>query len=172
MNALLANFKPDTILSDPMLLVGTILVVLGPLVFLIALVKFFTLRKKTKDDEFLSPFGPASPEPEAETPLFEAPLPPPPPPSPPPPPTPSPVPSRMPSPSAQAMQEKTVVMPAGMAELQGQIEIAITQIRTLNKKVNSLEAALEALSQKTAAAPPAGPSSPAGAGSKPPIMPL
>lgn len=35
--------------------------------------------------------------------------------------------------------EKTVVLPAGVADIQAQLEIALTQIRTLNKKIYDLE---------------------------------
>src|SRR5947207_2631296 len=100
MNELIANLKFDTILSDPMLMVGTVLVVLGPLVFLVALWKFLTLRKtEPAEEEFFSPL------PEPYTPA------PPPAPPPPPPPAPEPPPVSVRSQFAAA-QERTMVMPA------------------------------------------------------------
>ena len=40
---------------------------------------------------------------------------------------------------AETSSEKTVVMPAGMAEMHSEMEIAFSQIKLLNKKVAALE---------------------------------
>jgi hypothetical protein len=58
----------------------------------------------------------------------------------------------IPEPSAEPLDmEKTIVMPAGMAEIQGQLEIAFSQIKHLNKKVYELEKALPSAGSTTSA---------------------
>ena len=46
--------------------------------------------------------------------------------------------------------EKTVVMPAGMGEIQGQLEIAFSQIKNLNRKMVEMEALLDSLARQNA----------------------
>ena len=202
----------DTILSEPMLLVGAVLFVLSPFCFLISLFKFVKNKPEPKEvlaippDPELSEMA-AEPAPES-IPEPEQPEPEPPPPEPPAPPEPvidkpstqtmadetpqkeepelappinspegmksvnetlqetlssvaSPdLPPQPPAPEqpappvappeAQAPpppvdSEKTVVIPPHFAEIQAQIEIAITQIRNLNNKINDIEQSVDLL---------------------------
>lgn len=150
----------DTILSDPLLLTATILVVVGPLMFLVSLWNLLRSPKK-KDPLFdpkhfheeepvinhsgrKSPIENNSPAPVAvqtgpkeNKPLMDAPS----------------------APAEPMDMEKTIVMPAGMAEIQGQLEIAFSQIKHLNKKVFDLEKALASGNPAPVSAPSGEPSS-------------
>jgi len=139
--------KIDTILSDPLLMVAAVLLVVSPVVFLVALIKFLRAPKGPSkfaiphEDDFTSPVRSlAAPE------KPEEPIAPPPPPPAPKVETPAPA-SPPPAPPAPAAvnPDATMVLPAGVAELQAQLEIALTQIRTLNKKIFDLESAVSAL---------------------------
>jgi len=223
---MLSFLNIDTILSDPMLLVGAVLFVLSPFCFLISLFKF--IKTKTEPKEVLAiPPDPEisemavelAPEPSSE-PIQAEPEPPqpdppvappsnientatqtvvdeppqqedpelappvesqegmkdvnqtlqetlssvvanplPPQPSPPdvpeepetqpPPEQPAPPvsPPEKPAPATPAPpdQEKTVVIPPQFADIQAQIEIAITQIRNMNKKIDDIEQSVDLL---------------------------
>ncbi len=137
-------------MSDPLLLIASALIVIGPLVFLISLIQFIRSGKKNKKPMTLpheelpvvseraarvelppmpSYIEEEKPEP-APVPIV---------------PEPKPVEQR-----TLPASERTVVMPAGMGEVQGQLEIAFTQIKTLNKKIAQLESELETLSRNAA----------------------
>jgi hypothetical protein len=151
----------DTILSDPLLIVASALLVIGPLLFLISFWKLIRFPKP-KNPLFDPVAEPAETflesEPAEITPVPSVPEekvekvvlvePPPAPPSPPPPPV-VPVQSKPISPQENFM-DKTVVMPAGMGEIQGQLEIAFTQLKSLNKRIYELEVALSEVAQPAA----------------------
>jgi hypothetical protein len=46
--------------------------------------------------------------------------------------------------------DKTVVMPAGMSDVQAQLEIIFSQIKTMNKKLYEIESGLQSVSKQTA----------------------
>lgn len=150
----------DTILSDPLLVVAAALLVVSPILFIIAFWKFVKAKKDSTPfaiprHEMESPLS-SQPEdsasgetytpyaPEPETPVEEVALN-------------EPAPVRgTPIPMEDAPiiptngtrdAEKTVVMPAGMGEMQGQMEIAFSQIKNLNRKVYQLETELESVSR-------------------------
>jgi hypothetical protein len=155
----------DTILSDPLILTAAILLVVGPLLFFVSLWKLVRPPKKNvplfdttgatnepffKEEPKGTPSSTAVPEP-PPTPLHQPKSPP------------APTQPVEPSPSApQPAQaapieirrdesaEKTVVMPPGVAEVQGQLEIAFSQIKLLNKKVYELEMTLSDMPSNTA----------------------
>lgn len=134
----------DTILSDPLLITATALLIIGPILFLISFWKL--IRSSKKKDPLFDP-GEIHDEPivaDEKTPQPVAPVT-----SPPPPPTPKPMPSMTRGSLLPDDMEKTVVMPAGVAEIQGQLEIAFSQIKHLNKKVYELETMLNAVSPNT-----------------------
>ncbi len=138
----------NTILSDPLLIVAAVLLVLSPVVFLVALVKFMRAPKpKTPfaipKEDFSSPIRSlaaeepvvhnnpvAAPEPVAVKPSLPV------------------------TPPVQQIPdaEKTIVLPPGTGEVQGQLEIALTQIRTLNKKIYDLETTVSTLVRSAGAA--------------------
>lgn len=144
----------DTIMSDPYLLVGASLLILGILLFLFSAIKFIRHRSST---DFVVPHHPVEEEPsvpekthvenngrpsshpahtsEASPPVFDTP--------------------ETPEPTAEAEEEpasdRTVIMPPGVADLQAQFEIAITQIKQLNKKVFELERQIETLGSRSQA---------------------
>ncbi len=134
----------DTILSDPLLLTATILVVVGPLMFLVAL--WNLVRSPKKKDPLFDPKAIHDDEPVLNSGKKVLPVAAP---------MASPV-APPPAPAQDARQmidipqappepmdmDKTIVMPAGMAEIQGQLEIAFSQIKHLNKKVFELEKAI------------------------------
>ena len=166
----------DKILSDPLLIVAAVLLVVSPVTFLVAFVKYLRAprrepfaiphnemdspipsRLETSPDDVPS-FAASEPEPRSPLSALE------------PMPTagtaaadPEPVETPMPSPVAPAptsqpafptpplqrrpdtAAEKTVVMPAGMAEMQSEMEIAFSQLKLLNKRVASLELELSRL---------------------------
>lgn len=162
---MIPNVNVDTILSDPLLLVGVLLVGFGVIGFLFALIKF--LRADAHRDAFEIPDSEATPDafepaevpavahpvedPAAPEPIIpEPPVPPavePPQPrveaatnavsEPEPPPTPRD--TAPPSGAVSENAEKTVVIPPAFVEIQGQIEIAISQIRNLGRKMSELE---------------------------------
>lgn len=154
---MLPTLNYEAILSDPLLILAGVFLVVGPLLFLVSLVKFLMWGRKSKDAMFtdLNPFSPLgedlrAPEEqpaEPSEPSLVAP--------PPymeeekelPPPTPSPV-----IPPARSLaSEQTVVMPSGVGEIQGQIEIAFSQIKTLSKKVAQMESELESVARNSSA---------------------
>jgi hypothetical protein len=145
----------DTILSDPLLLVGASLVVLGTLLFLFSAVKF--LRYNKSHSEFAVPVSSIEEDIQAESAssmtngghehhrAFEEP----------------PASEQRSEPVEPASEpapvhagrfggasDQTMVMPPGVADLQAQFEIAISQIKQLNKKVFELERQLETLSTR------------------------
>ncbi len=147
------------ILSDKMLLIGTIFLIMGPLIFLGALIQYIRLGRKGKD--FILPHSPAEKEfdspiptqsrinesssnekPSISVPAHKEESPP----EEMPPVIPEPARAR-PARPAVNIQEQTMMMPPGVADLQAQFEIAITQIKHLNRKVNELEQHIEILEQ-------------------------
>ena len=148
----------DTLMNDPLLMSAAILLILGPLIFLVAFIQFLRAGRKVELPPIIG---------DESMPLNEMASP-----VPPPPPVEEPAPleeekivtppyvkeaveeASVPPPSRRIQvidPEKTVVMPSGLGEVQGQLEIAFSQIKTLNKKVAQLESELETVS-KTAAA--------------------
>ena len=147
----------DTILSDPFLAVAAALLVLSPIVFLVAFWKFVTHPKESAQPDFHIPdleepafeagntapehFSPppASPVPEADAAVE-------------PPPPAGTAPNNQPNARARAADaaERTVVMTPGVAEIQGQLEIAFSQLKTMNRKLQTLETEMESLSRKAA----------------------
>lgn len=170
----------DTILSDPMMLIASSLLIIGSLLFIMSLAMAI-LAKQRKEDFIIPPIidqekegfisspnettlkqsewlkntgrssevSPVSVQKPLETPVSPISIP-----------TQEPIPpsvvasSELPSVSPKSSprsslesMERTMVMPAGVSEVQAQIEIAITQLRTLNKKVNAHEVQLEMLSK-------------------------
>ncbi len=146
----------DKILSDPLLIVAAVLLVVSPILFLVALVKFMRTPSKTP---FAIPGHDLSPvatpkevrEPAEElglspvTSLEPGPVPPTQPQPPLPPPT-----AAAPTRRTDSASEKTVVMPAGMAEMHSEVEIAFSQLKLLNKRVASLEQELARLKRSPA----------------------
>lgn len=153
----------DKILSDPLLVVSAVLLVVSPILFLIALVKYL---RTPKGEPFAIPHhemeSPIPTPKEVEEPAEEhrlarvAPLeampetsPAPVAPAEPPPLPVAPAPSMPPAPPRprreESAAEKTVVMPPGLAEMQSEMEIALTQLRILNKRVANLEQELARL---------------------------
>jgi hypothetical protein len=143
-NMTLPEINIDLILSDPMLMVGVCLVIVGPIVFLISLIQF--LRMGKEHEAFVLPphdneqvFAP----PVEETPPIEL----------------TPVPQENQQPEEVAITpepvpvkkesmmpvgaDKTIILPPGVSELQAQLEIALSQIKNLNKKVYELESSVE-----------------------------
>jgi len=164
----------DKILSDPLLIVAATLLVVSPIVFLVAFVKYL---RTPKSDAFAIPrhemespimsrpgvpdFSAPAPEPLADmapqpetAPILETE-----------PAASGPISSLEPLPAAgtsaveppqpafptpparrpDTASEKTVVMPPGMAEMQSEMEIAFSQLKLLNKRVASLEKELSQL---------------------------
>lgn len=131
----------DMILSDPMLLIGVGLVAFGLLLFLISFWKLIFSRRSAK--KFVMP----KEEPHEE--IFNAP--------PPPEPEPELEPEPAPFPQAPQMEEpvltpppvpvengdKTVVMQASETETQIQLDIIVSQLKNLNRKVSEMEEKLE-----------------------------
>jgi hypothetical protein len=144
----------DTILSDPLLLTATILLVVGPILFLVSL--WNLVRTPKKKDPLFDPHAPANEEEPVVHQEKKAVAPPAPKPVPVAEPKPS-EPAKAPTPPPMAAipkpmdMESTVVMPPGMAEIQGQLEIAFSQIKHLNKKVFDLENSLASGSAASAA---------------------
>ena len=144
----------DAILSDPQLLVGSALLILGPITFLFAFVKFIRVPRSRGNDFALPPEDMIAP-PEEEN-AFDptetgsragaAPS------EEPPPPPVEPAIPEPPRPSAQLPDaDKTVVLPAGVSDLQAQVDIALSQLRSLSRKVGELEENLETVSRHAAA---------------------
>jgi len=163
----------DIILSDPMLLTGTALFLLGPIGFIFALFKYFSTKEvletypeipseneeppvEQRNDSAKSN---SIPEPEPQPSPSPEPAPPAPPESvssesvettvqsnpPKPPPQPEPPPPPKSSPKSEKMEEKTVVIPPIINDLQSQIEIAYSQIKNLNHKMSDLDQQVELL---------------------------
>ncbi len=132
----------DMILSDPMLLAGTSLVALGTVLFLVSAVKF--LLYKDHSGNMLMPHHEIEDE-YAPQPMESSAHPPEPLPEPEPEPEPVRRPARMVNHS-----EETMIMAPGVSDLQAQFEIAITQIKQLNKKVYELERQIETISSHAA----------------------
>ncbi len=156
----IANINIDTILSQPLLMVAAAFIVLGPILFLVALIQFFRSgRKKTEypafeEDEPLelsspssqetapvsseSPEEPESTEPSESIYIKGAST------------------QETPEPVEKLRNvqnidtDKTVVMASGVGEVQGQLEIAFSQIKSMNKKISQLESDLETLSRNAA----------------------
>jgi hypothetical protein len=144
---MLPTLNYDAILSDPLLILAGLFLVVGPLVFLVSLIKLISWnRQQKRDAEFgeLNPFSPLPVTPE-ETPL---------------PPSAASEPFPMPSPAAPiepefqpetqasvpAMDKTAIVLP-DTGEIQGQLEIAFTQIKTLSKKVSQMESELDSVAR-------------------------
>lgn len=142
------NIDPNQILSDPSLVAGLILVLLGPLLFLFSFVKFLRARTKTdfivphEDEEALNPPPIEAPAPTSEpvrsagpasamAPIFD---------------TPAPEPERR-----ESFGDKTVVLPPYVSELQAQIEIAVSQVKHMNKKIYEVEQQIEKLQMQRSA---------------------
>lgn len=150
----------DKILSDPLLVVSAVLLVVSPILFLIALVKYLRTPQgepfaiphhemespiptpkeveEPAEEHGLAPAAPVEPPPLPAAPSM---------PATPPPPTP-PRPHR-----EESAAEKTVVMPPGLAEMQSEMEIALTQLRLLNKRVANLEQELARLRGSSGGSP-------------------
>jgi hypothetical protein len=149
MDAILSLLTPQTIdmiLSDPLLLVGASLVILGTILFLFSAIKFF-LHKPSSD--FVVPHHPlddevkpAEPESLTNGKMENTPVTPEPQPEP----EPEPAPTRS---FRRASADETIIMPPGVADLQAQFEIAINQIKQLNKKVFELERQIETLGSRS-----------------------
>lgn len=163
---MIPSINIDTILSDPMLIAGSTLLVIGPLVFIIALIKLILLSVKKPKAEFRVP----EPEkefaaPDRRAPEFDVEQPNP---AAPPPPLPaasedlekaiqqelsgSKIMLRVESPnppSAQKpmspMSDKTMVITQAEADLQAQIDIVIAQLKNLNKKMGDMEDKIDAM---------------------------
>ena len=133
----------DKVLSDPLLIVAAVLLVVSPVLFLVALVKYFRTPSKAP---FVIPHhemdSPVPAPAEVKEPVEEHgmasmasldPLPVAP--------TQPTAPAELPAPvrRAEPASEKTIVMPPGMAEMHSEMEIAFSQIKLLNKKVAALE---------------------------------
>jgi hypothetical protein len=153
---MLPTLNYDAVLSDPLLLLAGVFLVAGPLVFIVSLIKLISAgRKQKREDEYadLNPFSPFPPAPEPATPVST-------------PETPSfmepePAPAReseseslelpiipaAPEPEDMPATDKTMVMPEGMGEVQGQLEIAFSQIKTLSKKVSQMESELDSVAR-------------------------
>jgi len=127
----------NAILADPLLLIAVSLLILGPLVFLVALVKFFRSGKKSE------PLPPLSDEFEPEplvTPSYiqeikeEA---------------------APPAPEIEQtsapMEKERPPMPTISGEVEGQVEIVFSQIKTLSRKVAQLESEMETVSRTASA---------------------
>ena len=156
---MLPTLNYDAVLSDPLLLLAGVFLVAGPLVFLVSLIKLISWGRKQKQADAyaeLNPFAPlpSTPVPQPETPMSSpiAPaveslpatkLPP----------TPEPEPEIFPFPTSaepdkpEMPMDKTIIMPAGMGEVQGQLEIAFSQIKMLNKKVSQMESELDSVAR-------------------------
>jgi hypothetical protein len=146
---MLPTLNYDVIFSDPLLLLAGVFLIAGPLVFLIALVKFIAAGRKQNEfaplfDE-VGPFSRVEPElPPASSPApFSSP-------------TPSTNAERAqaredfppsPAPERESVMDKTTIMPSGMGEVQGQLEIAFSQIKTLNKKILQIESELDSVAR-------------------------
>jgi len=159
----------DMILSDPMLLTGAALLVLSPIGFVVAFVKYITI-KDSRPREFTIPQEPQeipeeqfqsvpadvkqpeipietvpppepepAPEPATETLEIHQPSHPGPPPSPP---------KESPKASPMANADKTVVIPPAINDLQAQIEIAFSQIKNLNIKTNDIEQLMDLMARQ------------------------
>jgi len=121
---MLSTLTFDRILSDPLLLVGTALLVIAPAVFLFSLIKYLTVKTKPRES-FTIPVAPPAP-------LSSEPKPAPP--------TPQPAPPDTPRPSSTGL-----VTPKDIADVQGQIEVAISQLKFLNQKVSEIEGQMDTL---------------------------
>ena len=170
----------DKILSDPLLLVSAVLLIVSPILFLIALIKYVRTPKgelfaiphnemdspiptpkgfeepaeehrmepaERREESPVSPLEPMPGSAAAHGPEFETgprsiatPTPP------------APVPPR--ARREESAAEKTVVMPPGVAEMQSEMEIALTQLRLLNKRVANLEQELARLRGSSGQNPP------------------
>ncbi len=148
---MLPTLNFDAILSDPLLLLAGVFLVAGPLVFLVSLIKLISWGRKQKQEIEYADLNPFSPLPSKTEPETPAPLP-----------TPPPYmemeeePAAAPlneSPRGRELQrsddaeEKTMIMPAGTGEVQGQLEIAFSQIKTLSKKVSQMESELDSVAR-------------------------
>lgn len=147
------NIDLNMILSDQLFLVGVVLVIVGPLVFLFSLIKF--IRSKGKVD-FVVPHQPVEEEVPSqptethrngeqeeekveESPVSAA--------------QDEPVPEAILDPEISPLfrtarsqdPDKTVVMPPFVSDLQAAMEIAIGQVKQLNRKVSDLEEEIERL---------------------------
>jgi hypothetical protein len=156
-DSLMLNLPPitlDMVLSDRLLLIGLSFLVFGLIVFLISAFKFFTFRNPDDDFALIQPAvdepwtaaGPGVAEEPAPNDLSVGPIPKSE--------TPEPAPVEKAAPEMPVVEparparvesaaERTVVMAPGTAEMQAQLEIALTQIRSLNQRLNQAEEALE-----------------------------
>jgi hypothetical protein len=137
------NINIDTILSDPMMLVGVGLVVFGALLFLISFWKFATYNRRQAAKNFVVPQEeepmetPVEVEPEVEV-RGEINVPP------------APEPEPVASASShqngareEQAQDKTVVIQPQEADMQMQLDIIVSQLKNLNRKVSELEEKVE-----------------------------
>ncbi len=158
LNRLIGMINIDQILSDPLLLIGTILFILSFLAFFFGLIKWIASPRKSAD-AFTVPHGDVEePIPSGEIPADETPAPAP---------IaipikeepqqinpvvedhPLPTPPISPSVKKEDRSDKTMVIAPGEAAIQGQLDIVITQIKNLNKKVSDLEDSFENTSNAT-----------------------
>ncbi len=133
---MLTNINIDAIMSDPLLMIAVGLLILGPLVFLVALVKWARSPKKEVplphldeiEDVQLNPPPYAEEikeEPAANPSVKETPAP--------------------------LVTDQRIPLPSISGEMQGQIEIVFSQIKTLSKKVAQLESEMETVSRTASA---------------------
>lgn len=175
LNTLRSFINIDTILTDPMLLTAAVLVIGGPLLFVLSLWRYTRAVPQVLPPDFPRnepPLPQETPAPLIESPVATAPVD-----------EPAPVPLKHaphisdliqepanaiqpgtpaaaepppsiipepPAPIKERAEEKTVVMPSGMGEIQGQMEIAFSQIKNLNKKIYEMEALVESLARQNA----------------------
>ncbi|MFN0116810.1 MAG: hypothetical protein ACKVQC_00765 [Elusimicrobiota bacterium] len=117
-------------MSDPLLLSGIILLIFGPILFLISAWKYF--KTPSVDSHFKIPVEPVSPLVQAPVVKEEA----------------LPQIEKIEVADKESFQDKTIVMPPGMGEIHSQIEIAFNQIKSLNKRLAAVEEDIEDRNQK------------------------
>lgn len=147
LNTIKSHVNIDTILTDPVLLVAAILLIGGPLLFIFSLLKYIQAKPLVlppdfpREEPLPPPLIPPAPPPTRLAPHISNAIQ-------------EPAAAPMETPSIPVTppeaQERTVVMPRGVAEIQGQMEIAFSQIKSLNKKFNELESLLESLARQNA----------------------
>ncbi|MCB4755781.1 MAG: hypothetical protein LHV69_01885 [Elusimicrobia bacterium] len=178
---LIDKINVDSILSDPLLLIGVTLFFLSFFIFIMSFIKWITTPTEKTFDFVIPHDNPLEPP----QPVSSTPEPPFPTPSPPPSPEPAlptapvepprPVEDEIAKVIAEAPTgfttekprsfrerrgaksaedgrgDKTVVISPGEAEIQAQLDIIVTQIKSLNKKVSDLEDKIDGVEQKSPA---------------------
>lgn len=132
---MIPNINIDAIMSDPLLLIAVALLILGPLVFLVALVQLLRGGKKPEPLPHLD----EEPAPEIVPPPYMQEIK-----------EEEPAPGPVATPSGGPEKERAP-LPTISGEVQGQVEIIFSQIKTLSKKVAQLESEMESVSRTASA---------------------